>query len=99
MMPSVMIEITKLREECGVFGIYGHSEAARLNSFAIPPPAKSPFSKHSLSASLASTDRSQFVTTETFRSHEKSDYDSNAKARSFRQHRTRKSCFMASRVR
>ncbi|HJY27165.1 MAG TPA: hypothetical protein VJ306_03950, partial [Pyrinomonadaceae bacterium] len=25
-----MIEITKLREECGVFGIYGHSEAARL---------------------------------------------------------------------
>ncbi len=24
------IEITKLREECGVFGIYGHSEAARL---------------------------------------------------------------------
>ncbi|HEX3187813.1 MAG TPA: amidophosphoribosyltransferase [Pyrinomonadaceae bacterium] len=24
------IEISKLREECGVFGIYGHSEAARL---------------------------------------------------------------------
>src|ERR1041384_1770143 len=24
------IEITKLREECGVFGIYGHPEAARL---------------------------------------------------------------------
>src|SRR5215212_395089 len=24
------IEITKLREECGVFGIYGHTEAARL---------------------------------------------------------------------
>ena len=24
------IEITKLREECGVFGIYGHHEAARL---------------------------------------------------------------------
>jgi amidophosphoribosyltransferase len=25
------IEITKLREECGVFGIYGHPEAARLS--------------------------------------------------------------------
>src|SRR5262247_4896289 len=24
------IEITKLREECGVFGIYGHPDAARL---------------------------------------------------------------------
>src|ERR1043166_3362158 len=24
------IEINKLREECGVFGIYGHPEAARL---------------------------------------------------------------------
>ena len=24
------IEISKLREECGVFGIYGHPEAARL---------------------------------------------------------------------
>ena len=24
------IEINKLREECGVFGIYGHSEAARM---------------------------------------------------------------------
>ena len=25
------IEISKLREECGVFGIYGHPEAARLS--------------------------------------------------------------------
>ncbi|HEX6285215.1 MAG TPA: hypothetical protein VFZ71_10085, partial [Pyrinomonadaceae bacterium] len=24
------IEINKLREECGVFGIYGHPEAARM---------------------------------------------------------------------
>src|SRR5678816_2053565 len=24
------IEITKLREECGVFGIYGHPDASRL---------------------------------------------------------------------
>ncbi len=30
MMRDVMIEITKLREECGVFGIYGHSEASRM---------------------------------------------------------------------
>src|SRR6186997_934657 len=29
-MRTAMIEITKLREECGVFGIYGHPEAARL---------------------------------------------------------------------
>src|SRR4026208_619477 len=31
MMANVTeIEISKLREECGVFGIYGHPEAARL---------------------------------------------------------------------
>src|SRR4029078_7921319 len=30
MMRDVMIEITKLREECGVFGIYGHPDALRL---------------------------------------------------------------------